>query len=249
MIPAATRTWRTPPPHGHTPGHPAVRLLAVLLLMVTSMLVAPQWLPVPALLVFNGLHLAGLRWRRLPALAAPWSLLALVVVAAHTVSATDAAPLWHPSLAGLGRGLLTVVRLALVLGTVALADRLMSVRDLTAAVAWWLRPLRPLGVDTRHLGLTLAVALGTAPQTRVEAERLLACLRLRRPVAGRRFWHRFGDRLRVMPPLMDGIMRRAETLPLALAHRVPAEDPPDAAAPWYQFLPLVAWALALGWLR
>lgn len=249
MIPASTRTWRSAPPHGRAPGHPAVRLLAVVLLVVTSMVVAPRWLPVPALLVLNGLHLAGLRWRRLPALLVPWSLPALVVLAAHTVSATDAAPLWQPSLVGLGRGLIILARLALVLGAVALADRLMSVRDLTTAVAWLLRPLRPLGVDTRHLGLTVAVALGTAPRTRVESERLVACLRLRRPAAARRPWHRFSDRVRVVPPLMDGIMRRAETLPLALAHRVPAEASPAGAVPWYQFLPLAIWAVSLWWLR
>jgi len=249
MIPEASRTWSSPPPHGRAPGHPAVRLLAVVLLVVTSMVVAPRWLPVPALLVLNGLHLAGLRWRRLPGLLVPWWLPAVVVLAAHSVSATDAAPLWQPSLVGLGRGLIILVRLALVLGSVALADRLMSVRDLTTAVAWLLRPLRPLGVDTRHLGLTLAVALGTAPRTRAESERLTACLRLRRPVARRRPWHRFSDWLRVVPPLMDGIMRRAETLPLALAHRVPAEASPAGVVPWYQFLPLAIWAVSLWWLR
>lgn len=248
MIPTATRTWRQGVVARPSVGHPAVRLLAVVLLIVTCMVVAPRWLPAAALLVVNGLHLAGLRWRRLPGLTRPWLIPGLIVVLAHTVSATDTAPLWQPSLTGLGRGLLTLARLALVLGTVSLAGRLMSLQDLTAALRWWLRPLRPLGVDSRHLGLTLAVTLGTAPRTLAEADRLAACLRLRRPPGPRRPWHGFSERLRVIPPLMDGLIRRAETLPLALAHRTPVETGGDGA-PWYQFLPLATWAVALVWLR
>ncbi|MEZ4389232.1 MAG: hypothetical protein R3D98_16930 [Candidatus Krumholzibacteriia bacterium] len=249
MIPAAGRAWRNGSATLPFTAHPAVVVMGVLLLVITCMAARARWLPLPALAVAVGLARAGLRWRALPALLAPWSLLAAVVLAAHTVSATDVAPLWHPSLTGLARGTITLGRLALVLATVALAGRFLSLRDLTTAFGWWLGPLRRFGVDTRHLGLTVAVALGTAPRTLAEADRLVACLRLRRRAGARRPWQAFTDHVRAVPPLMDGLMRRAETLPLALAHRVPADATRIPGPPWYQFVPLAAWLAALVWVR
>jgi len=248
VIPAASHAWRATAPTRLTRGHPAVRLLATLLMIVTVVVVPAGWLPLPALLVVLGLQLAGFCWRRLPALVAPWASVALLVLLVHTLTTTAAAPLWHPSLLGLQRGLVVLARLATMLAAVASAGRALPVRDLTVAARWCLRPLRLVGVDTRHLGLTLAVALGTAPRTQAEAVRLQACLRLRRPVARRRTpWRVFGERLQVVPPLMDGLARRAETLPLMLAHRVPADAEPVTRPPWWQLAPLVAWCAALIW--
>ena len=174
-----------------------------------------------------------------------WLPVAGLVVAAHTVSAVDAAPLWHPSWAGLGRGLLTLARLALMLVATALTARLLPLPDLTAAVAWWLRPLRPLGVDTRHLGITLAVALGTAPRVHAEAGRIGACLRLRRGTGRDRHGLDLRGRLLIIPPLMESLARRAESLPLALAGRLPAEPPQPARLPLWQGVALLAWAAGL----
>jgi len=244
MIPLADRLW-TPgsaPPLGRV--HPAARLGGGVLAVLTALLAPP-----PALLLLAAslswlLLRAGLRARGLAAWLRPWWPLALIVLAVHLVTATDAAPLFRPSLTGALRGLLSLARLALMLGAMALITRVLPLPDLVAALGWWLRPLRWLGVDTRHLGLTLAVALGTAPRTQAEATRILAAIRLRRGDGRRR---RLGltDRLRVLPPLMEGILRRGESLPLALAGRLPAEAEPSRSLPWPQGLLLVAWTALL----
>lgn len=248
MIPAANRGWRGAPSPALTAGHPAVRVMGALLLVATVLLADPIALGPLAVLVGGTLHLAGLAWRRLPRLLAAWAPLALLVVAAHTVSATDAAPLWHPSRDGLARGLLTVLRLATVLGVVAVAARALPLRDLTVGLRWWLGPLRVVGVDTRYLGLTLAVALGTAPRTQAEAARLLACLQLRRPPARRTPWRALMDRLLIVAPVMDGLARRAETLPLVLAGRAGGAPAPVDRPPWPQLGLLGAWCAGLVWL-
>lgn len=222
--------------------------MGALLLVATVLLAAPTALAPLVVLVGGSLHLAGLAWRSLPRLLAAWAPLALLVVAAHTVSATDAAPLWHPSHEGLVRGLLTVLRLATVLGVVAVAGRALPLNDLTVGLRWWLGPLRVVGVDTRYLGLTLAVALGTAPRTQAEAARLLACLQLRRPPARRTPWRALMDRLLIVAPVMDGLARRAETLPLVLAGRAQATRTPPGRPSWPQLGLLAVWCAGLVWL-
>lgn len=249
MIPAASQAWRPEISPLLVCGHPAVRLLVTLLLVVTVMAVPPVGLVAVGGLVLLGLQAGGLRWRRLPAVLAPWWPVALLVLGVHTLTATDAAPLWRPSLVGLGRGLVLLARLGVMMAAMGVAMRSLSVRDLTVAARWILRPLRVLGLDTRHLGLTLAVALGTAPRTQAEASRLQMCLRLRQPAGRRRTpWRRFQESLQVVPPLMDGLARRAETLPLMLAHRIPAQAEPVPRPPWWQLAPLVIWCAALIWL-
>ena len=249
MIPAASQIWRPRTSASGDGGHPAVRLLVALLAVITVMIVPPLRLVVPAVLLLGALHGAGLRWRRLPAVLVPWWPVVVLVLAVHTLTATDAAPLWRPSLVGLGRGLAVLARLALMMMIMGLAGRSLSVRDLTVAARWLLRPLRVVGLDTRHLGLTLAVALGTAPRIQAEAARLQMCRRLRQPAGGRRTpWRRFRESIQVVPPLMDGLARRAETLPLMLAHRIPAQAEPVPRPPWWQLAPLVVWSAVLIWL-
>jgi energy-coupling factor transporter transmembrane protein EcfT len=220
MIPAADRSWSPGRGLPLAGWHPATRLAAAVLTVLAALLLPWSVLVPLTLAVGLLLRAAGARLRALPGLLRAWAPVGAVVLAAHTISATDAAPLWHPSLTGLGRGALTLARLALMLATTGLAARLLPLGDLVAALAWWLRPLRPLGVDARHLGVTLAVALETAPAVGAEADRIAACLRLRRGRGRRRRWDLRG-RLLAVPPLMEGLARRAETLPLALAGRVP----------------------------
>jgi energy-coupling factor transporter transmembrane protein EcfT len=248
MIPAANLAWRPVTLLPLQGVHPAARLGLGLLAVVSALLLpAPALVPLAVLL---GWLLVRAGWRRahLGATLRSWSWLAAVVLAAHTLSATDIAPLGHPSWIGLGRGALALGRLALMLTATGLLIRLLPLTDLTAALAWWLRPLRPLGVDTRHLGVTLAVALNTAPRTRAEAARLAACLRLRRADGRpRRRGLHLRERLMVVPPLMEGLARQAESLPLALAGRFPATPPRPAPLPWPQGLLLAAWTALVIW--
>ncbi len=246
MIPAAVQAWRPVAQLPLQSRHPVFRLGAAMLAIVSA-LALPAWaLTAPAVALGVVLGRAGLRGRRLPLLLRPWLPIVAVVLVVHAITATEAAPLWHPSWLGLERGLLALARLALMLAATALAMRLLPLPDLTAAVDWFLRPLRPLGVDSRHLGLTLAVAFGTAPRTQAEAGRIQACLRLRRADGRRR---RRGlhlrERLMVVPPLMEGLARRAETLPLALGGRVPDASVGRIPLPWRQATVLLIWLALL----
>jgi energy-coupling factor transporter transmembrane protein EcfT len=244
MMPGASSLWRPRDPLPLRRVHPAARLGAGVLAVVTALLApAPALLllvPLVAWLAFRaGMRAAGLgRWAR------PWWPVALLVIAVHTVTATDTAPLGHPSLVGLARGGVALARLGAMLLAMAVLMRLTPLPDLIAGLRWWLRPLRPLGVDTRHLGVTMAVALGTAPRIQAEAGRITACLRLRTADGRARRGLSMRRRLLVLPPLMEGILRRGETLPLALAGRVGAE-PTAAPLPWPQGLMLVAWITLL----
>jgi hypothetical protein len=93
--------------------------------------------------------------------------------------------------------------------------------------------------------VTLAVALGTAPRVHAEADRIAACLRLRRGDGRRRRGLDLRGRLLVVPPVMEALARRAESLPLALAGRLPAAPAGGGALPAGQALALLAWAALL----
>jgi energy-coupling factor transporter transmembrane protein EcfT len=245
MIPAAGGLWRPTDPLPLRDVHPATRLGGGVLAVLTALL-APAPALVPLLSLVGWLLVrAGLRPGGLAGWLTPWWPVALLVVLVHAVTATDAAPLFRPSLVGLGRGGLALIRLSTMLLSMALLMRLVPLPDLVGGLSWWLRPLRPLGVDTRHLGVTLAVALGTAPRTQAEAARLLACLRLRTADGRPRRGLRLRDRLRVLPPLMEGIVRRGETLPLALAGRVGLDPVAPVPLPWRQGLVLTVWSVLL----
>ncbi len=245
MIPAASRLWH---PVDHLPlarVHPAARVGGGGLAVLTTLLAPPLVLvPLAALLAWflarAGLRAAGLaRWLR------PWWPVALLVITIHAFTATDAAPIFHPSITGLLRGLLAMARLAVMLGTMALVSRELPLPDLVSALNWWLRPLSWVGLNVPHLGLSLAVALGTAPRTQAEATRIMACVRLRRGDGRRRRGLHLRERLRVIPPLMEGIIRRGESLPLAVAGRLPRREDPGPRLPWPQGLVLAAWAALL----
>ncbi len=245
MIPAADHAWDVRPRLPLAGLHPAARLGAGGLAVLSALLLPWPALPPLAMALAGLLRAAGARPGALGRQVVVWLPVAALVLAAHTVSATDTAPLWHPSWTGLGRGVVTLVRLALMLAATALTARLLPLPALMAAAAWYLRPLRPLGVDTRHLGVTLAVALGTAPRVHAEADRIGACLRLRRGSGRRRRGLDLRGRLLVIPPLMESLARRAESLPLALAGRLPAGPAHPPPLPVWQALALLFWAVAL----
>lgn len=245
MIPATSQLW-TPIaalPLGAL--HPASRLGAGVLAVLTALL-APPLLLIPLVVVIAWLlRRSGLRGAGLLGWLQTWWPVALLVVAIHTLTTTEAAPLGQPSLTGVLRGGLALARLGVMLGSMAVLSRVLPLPDLVVAMGWWLRPLRPVGVNTRHLGVTLAVALGTAPRTQAEAGRILACLRLRTADGRPRRGLRLRERLRVVPPLMEGLARRGETLPLALAGRLPSVEAPLPRLPRLQGLVLLAWIALL----
>lgn len=210
--------------------HPAVRL-GWLVLAATATLVAP-WPVVAALAAL----LAALLRRTgcsLPAqarLLRPWLPMALLALLVHTLTTTSAAPLGHPSWAGVLAGLRALLRLAAGLAALATYQRSGSLDDLVAGLGWWLRPLERAGLAVDDLGLAVAVACGTAPQVIGEGRRLQAVTRLRRatpPATGLARWRRGGpwagflDRARLVVPLLETLARRAETMEIALRGRRP----------------------------
>jgi energy-coupling factor transporter transmembrane protein EcfT len=246
LIPSSHQAWRPVDRLPLAGLHPAA-LLGAGALMVLSVLLLPAiaLVPLGGLLVWL-LGRAGWRPRYALRLVRMWSLLLLVVLLAHTLSAADATPLGHPSWTGFGRGLIALVRLAGMLTVAALVRRLLPLPALTAALSWWLRPLRWLGVRTEHLNLVLAIAVSTAPRTLAEAQRLQACLRLRRADGRprRRRLH-LRERWLVVPPLMESLVRRAEALPLAVAGRVAAAPGRPRPVPVAQLGALVLWTVLL----
>lgn len=248
MIPAAQSAWRPQAALPLAAWHPAAVSGGVVLAVLWALLVPAVWLvPLAGLLAWL---LKGAGWRpgygwRLLRL---WAPLLLVVLAAHTVSAADAAAIGRPSWTGFGRGLLALGRLGLMLGAVGLGRRLLPLPRVGEALAWWARPWRRLGADVDQLNLVLAVAAGTAPRTLAEASRLHACLRLRCADGRtrRRRWH-LRERWLVVPPLMEGLARRAESLPLALAGRTGAA-PAATPLPAGQAAVLIGWAVVLALL-
>jgi energy-coupling factor transporter transmembrane protein EcfT len=245
LIPAASQIWIPTESLPMQTLHPACRLGLGVLAIMTAVLGPPSSL-LPLFVAIGWLLArAGVDGRRLASSLIAWWPIVLLVLAVHTFTTTAAAPLGHPSLLGLARGGLALVRVGAMVAALMLLMRLLPLPDLVQAFGWWLRPLRVFGVDTRHVGVTLAVAVGTAPRTRSEADRILACLRLRRSDGRPRRGFRLRERLQVLPPLMEGLARRAETLPLALAGRLPRTAAALPALPWPQGLMLVGWTALL----
>lgn len=178
----------------------------------------------------------------------PWLPVAVFVLVIHVFTTTNAAPLGHPSWGGLRAGVLALARIGLALGWLALFARLKSLDDLVRAVRWWLRPLDQVGFPTGHLALVLAVALGTVPQVMSEGRRVDAVLRMRRASATGETvsrWRRYTDKVMVVVPLMESLLRRAEVLSLSLRTRQPAAGQPLAGPPWWQLAGLVLWVVVL----
>jgi energy-coupling factor transporter transmembrane protein EcfT len=236
---------------------PEVRLATALLGVATVFTVPPPAAPVAALIPACLLAASGLTPAHQARSLLPWWSVALLVVAVHTLTTTEAAPLGHPSLAGFVGGLVALTRVAGSAGWLAVLMRTTALDDLMTGVRWWLRPLRRLGLRDDDLPLVLVVALGTAPTMLGEARRIEAVIRLRRgaPVAGgrRRWLVRQRDRARVVVPLLESLVRRAEALSLSLRRRRPVAHVsagPSTAARWLLalwFVVLVLLALPAGW--
>ncbi len=205
-----------------------------------------------AVLACSGLAVAGWRPGHLGGLLRPWLPIALLVLVIHILTTTSAAPLGHPSLTGLGRGLAALTRLAGILMGLALLQGVLEVDDLVSGLAWWLRPLDGRLVPVRDLGLMMAVALGTAPRVLSEGRRLQGVIRLRRggrePRIVQRFSRRVRDQVAVVVPLLEGMARRAETISLTLRLRRPGTGTPlSTVGPRQGFL-LAGWVFLLAGL-
>jgi len=210
---------------------------------VPPLAVAPAVLVPVVLLTTTGLD-AG---RQLRALT-PWWSVALLVMAVHILTTTEAAPLGRPSWAGAVAGLVALTRVAGSAAWLAVLMRTVPLDELVSAVRWWFRPLRRLGLRDEDLPLMLVVALGTAPTVLGEARRIEAVVRLRQGSATanyRRNWmSRVRNRARVVVPLLETLMRRAEALGLSLRRRRPVGL--DVGEPsWSARLTLLIWTVAL----
>jgi energy-coupling factor transporter transmembrane protein EcfT len=239
-------------------------------LAIATSLVAPWplllfWLVLLAwLLVRSGVAVGDLA-----KLLTRWWPLAVVIVAIHALTTVAAAPLGHPSWTGAGAGIVALLRVAASIFCLWLLLRSCNLADLTAAMGWWLRPLRPAGVDPVQLAVVLAVAVGTIPRAADEARRIDAVLRLRRRVdrraavndgrrrdaplvstgdLNRRWWRRVADRGRLIVPLVEGIFRRADGMSLALAGRLPRPDTGCAGPTAGETVAMASWLLAVGLL-
>ena len=195
---------------------------------------------------------AAVAGRQLAALK-PWGPVALLVIVVHTFSTTAAAPLGHPSVAGVLAGGKALLRVACSVGCLGLYLRVTPLDDLVVGVGWWLRPARSLGLRTDDLGLMLAVAMGTAPVVLGEGRRIEAVVTMRRSLPdgdggrGPGFFRRTLARARVVVPLLETMARRAEALTLSLRHRRP--DPMTVGrVPVFQMLCLLLWAAGLVWV-
>lgn len=227
--------------------HPASKLAGLLLGLVSCYLL-PAWsLPLVLLAISLALARRGLNRPWLAQAVKPWLPVVLLVLAVHTLTTVEAAPLGTPSWAGLVRGLVTLGRLVASAGLLVLFLRTTPLAALVAGLAWWLRPARRWGLDAEGLSLTLAVALGTVPGVVAEGRRIEAVVRLRRGGAEgagrgpRRWWRRLLDRGSLVVPLLESMFRRVEGLTLALRGRLPHQGHDLCRPPFGHLLGLLIW--------
>lgn len=236
--------------------HPATRLAGLVLGLISGMAAGPVGLTVMLLLIVAALIWTGLPLANQLGALGPWLPVAAVVLIVHALTTVSAAPLGHPSLAGVEAGVRALARVAVSVGLLGLYLRIASLDDLIAGTAWWLRPWRRLGLPVDDLGLMLAVALGTAPVVLGEGRRIEMVVRLRRAGAsepgrrwfGHRWLERILDRARLVVPLLETLGRRAEALSLSLRRRRPSAGP-SRPLPIGQAVALGVWLGLLIWLR
>ncbi len=234
--------------------HPATRLAGLILALASGMVADPVGLVVLLVLVVLALVWTGLGLGRQLAALRPWLPVAALVMVVHTLTTVAAAPLGHPSVAGVWAGLRALSRVATSVALLGLYLRIASLDDLIVGVGWWLSPLRRLGLAVDDLGLTLAVALGTAPVVLGEGRRIEMVVRLRRSGTNgamggwlKRWTQRIIDRARLVVPLLETLGRRAEALSLSLRRRRPTTSGGDRFLPFGQSVVLVAWTGLLVW--
>lgn len=235
--------------------HPATRLAALMLGLISGMLAGPFGLGGLVLGLVVALAWTGLGWRQQLAALRPWLPVAVVVLTVHALTTVSAAPLGRLSQAGLLAGCRALARVGVSVGMLGLYLRVASLDDMIAGTGWWLRPWRRLGVPVADLGLMLAVALGTAPVVVAEGRRIEMAVRMRRAAgqatAERTRWRRWRDRLedkaRLVVPLLESLGRRAEALSLSLRRRRPAADAGLGRPSCGEGVVLAAWLGLLIW--
>jgi energy-coupling factor transporter transmembrane protein EcfT len=237
--------------------HPAIRLGALVLALLTSLTVPPWSLVLLTAVVAAALSWTGLGPGKQLAALKPWAPVAVLVILVHTLTTTAAAPLGQPSPAGALAGGEALLRVAAAVGCLGLYLRVSPLDDLVLGVSWWCGPLRRLGLRTEDLGLTLAVALSTAGVVLGEGRRIEAVVAMRRSVPSGHesaaapggvtgFFRRAAGRAAVVVPLLESLARRAEALALSLRHRRP-EPGTAGRVSWGQMLFLAVWTAGLVW--
>ena len=194
----------TPP---HWPLHPVMRLL--LLAVAAACLAGGRPLAVGLTSVTLLCLLLATRFRDWRGLARGlarlrWFYLSIAVLYLWFTPGSPLAPAlgaWSPSLQGLAQGLGRVAVLVLLLTAVRLLFHTSRRDELVAAIAWWSRPLTPLGLDPARLGLRLVLALELLPRLQQLARR---CWRVAR---GQPAWRRVPA---VGSVLLAATLRRAE---------------------------------------
>lgn len=236
--------------------HCAIRLGGLCLALATVMVLNQLAIPVAIALLGFALRWTGMVAVEQLRLLKPWWPMATIVLAVHTTTGSLAAG--HLVIGGFYSGLTTLGRIILCLGLFSLFLRVTSLEDTINAVHFWFRPLRFIGVQTQHLGLVLAVALGTAPVVLEEGHRIRAVVRMRRAQANPADRPSLFVRLKnnmlewghIVLPIMESLGRRADTLSLSLATRMPADSAPGD--PWSRpglgsLLALTLWLIVLLW--
>jgi len=235
--------------------HPATRLAGLVLALATGMAAGPALLAAMLVLVVAALAWTGLGVARQLGAQRPWLPVVALVVVVHTFTTVAAAPLGHPSLAGVLAGVQALGRVAVSVALLGLYLRVASLDDLIVGTGWWLSPLRRVGVPVEDLGLMLAVALGTAPVVLGEGRRIEMVVRLRRAgttggAAGSLFsrWlGRITDQARLVVPLLESLGRRADALSLSLRRRRPSADAGAGYLPAAEAVVLTVWLGLLVW--
>jgi len=238
--------------------HPAIRLGALVLALLTCLAVSTWSLAAVAVSLSAALAWTGMSCGKQLAALKPWAMVAALVVIVHTFTTTWAAPLGHPSVAGALAGGQALLRVVCSVGCLGLFLRVSPLDDLVAGVSWWLGPFRRMGLRTDDLGLMLAVAMGTAPVVLGEGRRIEAVVTMRqsipagsatvnRPNRVDGYFRRAVGRTAVIVPLLESLARRAEALTLSLKHRRP-EPLTARSVSVGQMLFLVVWAAGLIWL-
>jgi len=219
--------------------HPVIRIPC--LLVVAAFLARGSWRDLLVAAALLGAFYARFGLPLLRRLAATLRKLRVLFISIAVVYIwfTPGEPLWpalgalSPSAAGLFEGTLRALALILLAAAVQLLLLTTSRDQLLAAIRWWARPLRPLGLDAERLALRIVLSMEAVP-------------RLREAVAAQR--QDSAD----LPPLkrigrfagdvFAATVAAAERAPL------PAVRIPTLAAPalWQWLLPL-SLAAALSW--
>lgn len=257
MIPGAAFVPGTTKPAAMARVHSAIRLGGLLLALATVMALTKFALPLAIIFLGIVLRWTGMGVSQQIQMIKPWWPMAVIILGVHSVTGCMSAG--QLVVDGVVSGLVTLCRIMLCLGLLSLFLRVTSLDETIAAVHFWFKPLQIFGVQTRHLGLVLAVALGTAPVVLEEGKRIRAVVRMRRAVVNSTGFggrvSRWRDSLlewgHIVLPMMESLGRRADTLSLSLASRMPADDSGNQHGHGpgvVSLMVLTVWLLALLWM-